>query len=71
MKAIGFITVIAVGLGVFGWSSGWFNPTVEANVSPKVTEKVETLTQDAIDSAQESTNKAFDSLKKKLQEGDE
>lgn len=66
MKAIGITVVVAAVVGVFGYMQGWFDPQVELNVNPDAKQQVETFTQDTIDSAQEHTNKAFDSLKKKL-----
>ena len=66
MKTIGAIAVIAAVVGIFGYSAGWFNPDVELNVNPEVSAKVETFTQDTISTAQNHTNKAFDSLKDKI-----
>jgi len=66
MRAIGIAAVVAAVVGGFGYMQGWFDPKVELNVSPDAKQQVETFTQDTIDSAQEHTNKAFDSLKKKL-----
>lgn len=66
MRAIGIAVVVAAVVGVFGYTQGWFDPQVDMNVNPDVEQKVETFTQDTIDTAQDHTNKAFDSLKSKL-----
>lgn len=66
MRMIGIAVVIVAVIGAFGYMKGWFNPQVDMNVSPKVEQEVETFTQETIDTAQEHTNKAFDSLKKQL-----
>jgi hypothetical protein len=66
MRTIGIVAVVAAMVGVFGYVNEWFNPRVELNVDPSVNQKVETLTSDTIDTAQEQTNKAFNAIKSKL-----
>ena len=65
MRTVGVVAVMVVALGAVGYVAGWFSPTVEVNVNPEVTEKVETFTHDTLESAQDHTNRAFETLKNK------
>jgi len=65
MKTIGTVAILCGALGFVGFFLGWFSPNIYLNVNPEVTSKVETFTHDTIESAQDETNKAFESLKHK------
>lgn len=65
MKTIGTVVVLCGALGAVGYFLGWFSPDVDLNVNPEVTNQVKTLTHDTLESAQDQTNKAFNSLKDK------
>lgn len=67
MRALGIVVAMTAVIAVGGYIAGWFNPSVEVNVNPEVSKKVETFTHDTLESAQGHTNRAFETLKGKVQ----
>jgi hypothetical protein len=68
-----FTTMILVAILVLGaaYLSGAFDAKIDVTINKKVKEDVAELTYDTVEKAQETTDRAFDALKKKLEEKDE